>query len=249
MAKSLFNIGANWTPKKQSISEISKELWAIATNLSEVEELFITPVLSKEGYDNVSVKIKEMAKIEAIAIISNTILQFSKSDISEHENEGNPTTNFSRDFGFSFVLSYQNNSKAVISFVPRMGSIQANGIGTISISKEIDKDFDWYYSILKAITESTNSQVGSVSFRETPFNEICNSYKFPLGWITYFSNDYELQIPDDLEGVEYEHTDKGKYLILTREDFTIDKESYEEHKQKLLNIMEEIKQRVPEYSK
>ncbi len=56
-------------------------------------------------------------------------------------------------------------------------------------------------------------------------------------------------MPDDLKGIEYEHTDKGKYLILTREDFTADKEIYEAHKQKLLKLMEEIKRSVPDYSK
>jgi hypothetical protein len=83
----------------------------------------------------------------------------------------------------------------------------------------------------------------------SPFFEATKQFKRPLGWITYFSNDCKPEIPNDLKGIEYEFTDKGKYLILTREDFTADKETYEAHKQKLLNLMDEIKNRVPEYSK
>jgi len=130
-----------------------------------------------------------------------------------------------------------------------MGSNQSNGIGTISFSKSETKDFDWYFTLLKGISEGFITNYSKIGFIDTPFNQNCKSYKSPLGWITYFSNDYEIPIPDDLEGIEYEHTDKGKYLILTREDFTTDKETYEAHKQKLLDVMAEIKERVPEYGK
>jgi hypothetical protein len=68
-----------------------------------------------------------------------------------------------------------------------------------------------------------------------------------LGWITYFSNDY-LKIPTDLHDIEYEFTTNGKYLILTREDFTISKHTYELYRQKLADVMEEIKLKVPEFS-
>ena len=99
------------------------------------------------------------------------------------------------------------------------------------------------------MVDKCDARQGGVHFLGSSFLEITKAFKKPLGWITYFSNDYEIPIPDNLEGIEYEHTDKGKYLILTREDFTTDKEAYEAHKQKLLEVMEEIKRRVPEYGK
>ncbi len=71
--------------------------------------------------------------------------------------------------------------------------------------------------------------------------------KNPFGWITYFANDYDVKIPDDLEGVECEHTDKGKYSILTREDFSGSKEEYEAQRDKLLGLMKTVREDCPEY--
>lgn len=248
MAKSMFTIGANWKPDRQSIIEISAHLWNILKALASVDLLFSEPILSKESHEDVCIKVSQASKEIAVKLIASTILEFSKSDILHYEKEENPGSNYSRDFGFSLVLSYKINEENVISFVPRMGSMQANGIGTLSFAKNFEKDFLWYQRVLRALVLNDASW-GAVGLRETPFSKACRDIIAPLGWITYFSNDFAPVIPDDLEGIEYEHTDKGKYLILTREDFTTNKEKYEAHKQKLLNIMEEIKRRVPEYSK
>jgi hypothetical protein len=248
MAKSMFTIGANWSPKKQSIIEISVHLWSILKALASVDDLFLRPVLSKENYEDVCLEISQVSKETAVKQISSAILEFSKSDILQYEKEKDPSINYSRDFGFSLVISYRVNEENVISFVPRMGSIQANGIGTLSFAKNFQKDFLWYHSVLRSIV-TNDASWGAVGLRETPFNKSCKNIIAPLGWITYFSKDFKPEIPNDLQGIEYEHTDTGKYLILTREDFTTDKETYEAHKQKLLNLMEEIKRRVPGYSK
>ncbi|MDO6760673.1 hypothetical protein Q4566_10720 [Tamlana sp. 2_MG-2023] len=87
-----------------------------------------------------------------------------------------------------------------------------------------------------------------IKISDRDINKSVRGLKTPLGWITYFSNDYEIPIPDYLEGIEYEHTDNGKYLILTREN-PIAPELLETIKEKLINLMGEIKERVPEYSK
>jgi len=248
MAKSIFNIGVNWFSQKQSIKDVSSELWKTLIGLSKVDELFKNPVLSEEGYKDVLIDIRLEDKA-GIELISQTILDFSKRDILVNEGVHNPTVGFSRDFGFMFVLSYNNREKNEVSFIPRMGSSQANGIGTVTISKELNKDFNWYYSVLRTLIDNSSAKLGSVSLKEVAFNEICNNYAYPLGWITFFSNDYNIEIPNDMKGVECENAEKGMYLISTREDFTMSKESYETHKQKLLDLMEEIKRRVPEYSK
>ena len=66
--------------------------------------------------------------------------------------------------------------------------------------------------------------------------------------MTYFSNDFVPPIPNDLEGVEYEFTEKGKYLsVISKEDYR--EEDIEIYKEKLLKVMEQINQRVPEYVK
>ena len=87
-----------------------------------------------------------------------------------------------------------------------------------------------------------------IKVSDRDINKLSRGYKAPLGWITYFSNDYEIQIPDDLKGIEYEHTENGKYLILTREN-PITPEVIENNKEKLINLMGEINEKAPEYSK
>ena len=248
MAKSIFNIGAHWFSQRQSIKEISYELWETLVGLSKVDELFKNPVLSEEGHQDVFIDLK-LNNEDGIKLIAHTIIEFSRKDILANEGVQSPTIEFSRDFGFMFVLSYNSKEKNEVSFIPRMGSSQANGIGTVTISRQLTKDFNWYYSVLRALIDNSSAKFGSVSLKEVAFNEICNTYNYPLGWITFFSNDYKIKIPDDLKGVEYEKAKNGTYLISTREDFTTSKETYEAHKQKLLEIMGEIKRRVPEYSK
>ena len=99
---------------------------------------------------------------------------------------------------------------------------------------KVEKSFSIEYSVIK------------VSDRD--INKISRRYKAPLGWITYFSNDYEISVPNDLEGIQYEHTENGKYLILTKENPT-DSAVLDTNKEKLITLMEEIKERVPNYGK
>ncbi|NJM24265.1 MAG: hypothetical protein HC859_00715 [Bacteroidia bacterium] len=243
----MFNIGVNWAPSKITIREASIHFLGVLKALSEIDQLFSTPVFSKDNQKDVSFLIRETSDDEAVSLISSTILNFSKYDIRKYEKEQNPTVEYSRDFGFSFVLSYKENDQE-LSFVPRIGSAEACGMNVLSC-RGIDMTFSWSYNLLRALVLGSNAIRGVVGIRDLPFQKACKNVAAPLGWITYFSNDFKPEVPNDLEGIEYEYTDKGKYLILTREDFTTDKETYEAHKEKLFSLMEEIKQRVPEYSK
>ncbi|MFQ3575696.1 MAG: hypothetical protein SNJ77_04600 [Cytophagales bacterium] len=239
-----FNINANWPAGKKSIIEVSYDLWDLLKALSQIDDSFLVPTLSKENQKDVSFRTDELSKEEAVKIISSTILNFSEYDIAKYEKEQNPTIEYSRDFGFSFVLTYGQ----VMSFNIIIGCSSANGLSVLSYNSN-NNSFEWYYSVLKAIITGSNATRGAIGIRDLPFQKACRNLAAPLGWITYFSNSFKPEIPNNLEGIEYEFTDKGKYLILTREDFTTDKETYEAHKQKLLNVMEEIKRRVPEYGK
>jgi hypothetical protein len=107
MAKSMFTIGANWKPERQSIIEISAHLWNILKALASVDLLFSEPILSKENHEDVCIKVSQASKEIAVKLIASTILEFSKSDILHYEKEETPSFNYSRDFGFSLVLSYK----------------------------------------------------------------------------------------------------------------------------------------------
>jgi len=239
-----FNINANWDSGKKSIIAASRDLWDLLKALSEIDELFLTPIFSKEHQKTVSFCIEKLSREEAINIISLTILNFSMHDIAKYEKEKNPTLHYTRDLGFSFVLGYSET----ISFNVIIGCAGPNGLSLLS-SHLTSSPFEWYYRILKAIVSGSRAIRATVGIRDLPFQKACKNIVAPLGWITYFSKEFKPEIPDNLERIEYEYTDKGKYLILTREDFTMNKEIYEAHKETLLGIMEEIKQRVPEYSK
>jgi hypothetical protein len=242
-----FNIGVNWKPSKDTIKESSSHFWKILKALSEVDIIFVNPIFMAENQKDVGFQIDKLSEENAVDLIALTILNFSKYDIRKYEKEQNPTIEYSRDFGFSFVLMYKHgNSK--ISFSVKVGNPKACGMTLLSYGGD-KLNLKLCYSTLKALVSGSNAIKGSISLLDLPFQEGNKNIIAPLGWITYFSNDFKPVIPDDLEGIEYEYTDKGKYLILTRDDFPTDKKIFEGYKQKLLNIMEEIKRRVPEYSK
>lgn len=245
MAKSVFNLNVTLIGEQESIVSISEKVISTFYHLSLFDPLFgnLKVVAQPKGfYKPIFLTSAHENNIDELA---RSILDYSLSDIRKNDGIENPDINYSRSYGFTFAITFSD----LITLTFRMGSDQSNGIGTISFARSIAKDFDWYLAFLKNISEGLNAIYSKVGFIETSFNQACKPYSASLGWITYFSNDFNPEIPNDLEGIEYEFTDKGKYMILTREDFTADKETYEAYKQKLLNLMEEIKRRVPEYSK
>ncbi len=245
MAKSIFSLNMTLINKKESILSISERVINTFYLLSLSDSIFgnLKVIAQPNGFYKPI--ILSSNNQDCINELSEAILDYSLSDIRSSDGIDYPNTDYSRSYGFTFAINFSN----LITLTFKMGSSESNGIGTISFSKSMTKDFVWYFTLLKGMSEGFKTNYSKIGFIETPFNKNCKSYKFPLGWITFFSNDYETPIPNDLQGIEYEHTEKGKYLILTREDFTTDKEIYEMHKQKLLDIMEEIKRRVPEYGK
>lgn len=244
MTKKVFNINVNWSPQKKSIIDASNDLWSVLKALSTVDSLFSIPVFSKENQKDVSFRIDELPKEEAVNLISLTVLNFSKDDIRKYEKELDPTIEYSRDLGFSIVVAYREQ----ISFNVIIGCSNANGLTLLGYHSE-KVNFEWYYNILRALVSGSNAVRGAIGVRDLSFQRAVKNIIAPLGWITYFSKEFDPIIPDNLNGIEYEFTDKGKYLILTRENFNSDTESYEANKQKLLSLMENISKSVKNYSK
>lgn len=243
--KSIFKIGVSWKSREQKIIEIATQTWDFFYALFLYDNiLFQEMTLSKERKKSILIKMTEGNREENISKIAETILIFSKSGIAKYEKEKNPTIEYSRPFGFSFVVSFMVNNKVVLSFIPKLGSDSGNGIGFVNQLFHHERSFNWYLDILKIMQNSTNATFGIMYSGGFKYDTNIN---YPLGFITYFSNDYDVQIPDNLEGFEYEYTSKGKYLIATREDFTVSKEAYQEQKEKLLRTMEYLGKTVPGY--
>ena len=195
-------------------------------------------------YDSIDIQ-----KSDAQKILADEILNQNIEDIRKQDKIENPGIDYSRDASILFSLEAKTGEETLITLNFSFGTKIKSSIGAIAINKYCFDGYDKVKSFLNAEITVFNVIYSTLKIRERDFTRKTRAFKVPLGWITYFSHDYEIPIPDDLEGIEYEHTDKGKYLILTREDFTTDKETYEAHKQKLLDVMEEIKRRVPEYGK
>lgn len=157
-----------------------------------------------------------------------------------------PDVIHSRPFGFTFALILKNqNSELCLTF--KLGSDDRNTIGQISNKSKSNESYDWYSTILKSFVNNLDVDFGVVRPNDIEYLDICyDYYQYSLGWITYFSNDYKIDVPDTLSGIEYEAVGNGKYLISTKNNFA---DNFEENRKKLLSLMKEIAEQVPEYSK
>jgi len=246
VAKSLIIPFIELKPENLSILQISANVIKAIKSLSQIEDCF------KRIYfisDSSKYRFIDIEDIDAINKLANEILESELKDIKKIDKVESPDISYSRKNGFIFSLQFMKDEQKCISLNFRVGSVRDNQIGVISMNPSLFLDFKKLYLYLSACIDSLEVRYATLKISELAFAREVKKYRYPIGWISYFSKDFEMLIPDDLEDIEYEHTEKGKYLILTREDFTVDKESYETHKQKLLDLMEEIKQRIPEYSK
>lgn len=249
MAKSIFYIDFNLKDNKKSILQLSYDFIDLMSNLSEIDPVFQSPLYV---YDEKKLQINlgQENRESSVLKLANIILDSFKSDIRQMDKVENPTIEFSRDFGFRLLFQYFKNNKKAFSIMTKLGASEYQELKIEFFKTEFEYDFTWYFSVLKAIVKYWEPVQAGVIVRLPTFFDPFKSLKVwpPLGWISYFSNDGAIKIPDDLNGVEYVHTEKGKFIILTREDFTISKEVFETHRDKLLEIMKEVKSRVPEYT-
>jgi hypothetical protein len=240
----MLKINLTFNTGKQTIAELSYTLYKIMKGLANIDAFFSIPVLRQEKFDDVEIDLSFDENI-VVSNIAATILCFFKKDILKYEKDDVSSINYSRDFGFITLLQYRE-AGSEISFTCNLGSASINSLGQLS-NNGFELTPELGERILRKLVTDDDLKVvcGAVKVSDMDFLRASKLYVYSLGLITYFSNDYEIPIPDYLEGIEYEHTDKGKYLFLAKEYLVDD----EKKKQKLLEIMEEIKRRVPEYSK
>jgi hypothetical protein len=230
--------------KKLSIFDIAGDIVAALRILSNYSDLFrIAFFLQKK--DVISINIDEE---NARYVLAENILAYSLADIQKHDAILNPGINYSREYGFTFGLLFMDLGKKVLSLTFKLGSNTKNTIGTLSLDKNYSNDFKWYKNILDSFIQTNSVLYASVGPNDIHYLEASlKRYKYTLGWITYFANDLPITIPGDLEGMDFEYIDKGKYLFLSRADFTADQKNYESYIQKLLAVMEEIIRKESKY--
>ncbi|MGL1933180.1 MAG: hypothetical protein OCC45_15705 [Desulfotalea sp.] len=240
----MLDISVRISEGKQNVLEVSKTLYLLLMELSKVDSLFRSPIMGKEYFKDVNLDLKAESE-EVVAKIAKTLLKYNRKKLLKYGDESTPSIHSSSRLGFIILVCYRYKNKE-LSFSFVLGQGTHNGFILFSIAG-FRFTYDLGVKILKAIVDMGMSPMGVVRITELDFLERAKFYQFPLGLVSYFNNDYEIPIPDDLGGVEYEYTANGKYLFATRDNNASDEKILTVYKPKILAIMEELKQKSPEY--
>ena len=186
--------------------------------------------------------------VDAISFLAEEIINQNIEDIRKRNNVDKVDFNFSRENMISFSLAPAKDPESLMglshsfsTMLPRIGPIIVNQDCLNSYSKA-----KWF---LETARESFSVDSAVIKVSTKNLRDISRKYHAPLNWINYFSDDGEWQIPDDLEGFEYEKVEGGKYLILSRDYIGSDSGRFEAATKKLAQRMEELGERVPGYKK
>lgn len=226
-----FGLYFNWYPVARSIQEISEKLLFLLQKLAIFDNRFSNPKLvNTEG---VGIEIEIMNKSGKLSLKDDLLLSLQK-DIIKYDKTAKIDLNYQRDFGFSILFEFNG-----INLFGRLGSIQAEGLG-FSFPQQFEESFEWYFELLKTCINCTNSFFGSMQLKATQITEQINDLKFPVGLVSYFKNELNLNIEDCFPTFEIVRNSDGFYLILDRSSITDNKETFESFKNKLIeanNIM------------
>ena len=217
-------------------------------------------ILGNSDYQNIYVVSEKPAIHMCISVespnsiqrLAEEILNQNVDDIRRIDKIENPDIHYCRTDQFiSFSLESKKNGHTLctLSFCVSVSKNLQTSIGSIAIHKECFDTFEKAKYFLEAVNSTFSVKYSAIKISDKELNRLGRIYKAPLGWITYFSTDYEVLIPDDLSGIEYEYTVGGKYLILSREDIPGSPEKLDLCKQKLICLMQEIEKISPAYSK
>lgn len=247
-AKSLFSIICqSYKTENPSILDVATKVYLLFKELSEFDSIF-NQTIHFNGSKETIVRLDQLnAKNE----IAQLILNSEWSEITKYEGTKKPTIGYKRlDNGFSFnSIFYDGSDKR---FVFNLGSgYSIDGVSFYNFNREYEYDYEWYEQLIKRLVKILKPFYATVILSNQPTNIFYNqmNIRYPIGWITYFSNTCDVRIPDDLREVRYQFVEEGKYLYTSDQDFMKDKEAYFGNREKLERIITEVKERVPEFSK
>lgn len=250
-AKNYLSIGVRFEPKKLSIVSAAKELIDILMELGKVDSLFLYPKLSIGENSELPIDLSNDESMLNEKKIADGILKAEWNDLVHEESNTKPSIKHVRLEGYPVLLRYELNNETVFWIGCRIGSNISQTITIRGFSANNLFEFSWYERVFKTIVFKTNADVGTIVMSNESFGKFYNqmNIKYPIGWITYFSDAYDICIPDNLDEVRYEFVDGGKYLYTSDQDFMKDKEAYFGNREKLQRIITELKERVPEFIK
>jgi len=234
-----FSLGFYWPSQKRSILEASDLLIIFFKDLSEIDRRFMVPVfLSNTGH---KVEIDLTASNQVIKV-SELILSSLRQDIQEHDNIYNPTIEFSRDFGFTIAFGFRNED---IVLTGRIGSAENEGLSFSFTNVDFEETIEWYLKVLKHCVNTTSSYFGSMQLKVLEFTKKISDIKYPIGLITFYSNQLPFRITSYLEDVFYEKNSSGIFVITSRDEITANKDEYEKFKDLLLKLNSDLRENIP----
>ncbi|MBP6385586.1 MAG: hypothetical protein KA327_03100 [Pseudarcicella sp.] len=249
MARNIFDLVFILPPKRISIKETAVKLISLLEILRIEDNVFSKFKVSKLHFKSVEFNLEDNSFEKSVQKLSDTILRFELPDIKHYEKEENPTIDFSRDHGFFISFEFQMENKKHFNLFCNLASSQKNSLAIENFPFEkSDYNFDWYFNIFRKINQYLNPKYSGVNIILPQYMEMYLPLKivYPLGWVTYFSNESNIKMPFD-GGFEVIQEEKGQYIIATREDFTASKESFFAMKEHLIEGMKLLKERCPEY--
>jgi hypothetical protein len=241
--KDYLGVGAKAKGGHLTIMDAAIMLYDWLEGLSNFDPMFSGPFLERKK--DIEVDLSPDKKNETIKLLAEHILRETRHDIEFYEKEKNPDYNYVyRQRSYSLFIKYKHFDKILARGVVYLGASWFKGFYINSIEDD-NKMYKWYFNLMEFMIDLLNATYANINIKKSIDEYYKLKLDYTLTYISYFSNDFEHTIPDDIEGVEYIHKEKGKYLITTREDFLKDKESFLHHKEKILQIGKELAERVP----
>lgn len=250
MARNIFSLSFVLSPQKTNIKETALKLISLLVILGKEDRVFTKFKASELHFKSVSFDLIEGEFNSNVIKLAETFLKFNLTDIRQYEKEVSPTIEFSRDFGFRFLLEFDELKNKHFSIT---GNISSSRFSDITIEhfpfENNDYDFKWYLNILSKVNDFFKPKYSGVNIILPQFIEMYLPLNviYPLGWITYFSNYSAISMPENA-GFEIIQEEKGQYVISTREDFTASKDDFFAIKDKLLEGMKQLKRTCKEYT-
>jgi len=249
MARNIFSLSFILPPLELSIKETAFKLLSLLEILRKEDAVYGKFKVSQLHFKKVAFDLNEMGFDKAVTVMEELFLRFHKADIKELYLSP-PADDIIRVLGFMFLLVFDEKGKNHFSLSGNLSSTKWNSLSIENFTIENSNyDFDWYFNILRKINEFLNPIYSGVNIILPQYIEMYLPLKviYPLGWITYFANESKIKMPNDI-GFEVVQEEKGQYVFATREDFTVDKESFFAMKEKLIEGMKLLKSTCIQYS-
>jgi hypothetical protein len=251
LALNYLSAGAIYNGSQASVKECAGQIINILKSLSVMDELFLQPIFITGQKGRIAVDLSNNNLIEQTKLVSEALLRSSKYDIKLYEKVNNPDENYRRKDGFRMMMEFKVDNQVSFYCSCLMGAESYQAFTFLGFKDSVIKEYNWYFELLKILVSHMKCIEGNIFINAGGFGKFYNELKTKhhLHWISYFSHDFHLKIPDDIGGVAYLHTDNGKYLISSQDDFLKDKESFEHHKEKIKGIVDEMKSRILGFAK